>query len=174
MTPERPVRPAKPIKSTQNGSKNRHSDAPTRSNHAASGQTERSSRCPGGKAVPGVNIGNANFIQLPPIRSKDGHFPEMPDDNDRPSMTASAKRDVICCWRKFPSGGQIRFSPNCFPSGAAICGYQPARARPDLAAATAMAKVGSIFSIRRCGWRSPGKTRSKTADVALQEPAHHR
>ncbi len=51
MTPERPVRPAKPIKSTQNGSKNRHSDAPTRSNHAASGQTERSSRCPLGRGM---------------------------------------------------------------------------------------------------------------------------
>jgi predicted glycosyltransferase len=38
----------------------------------------------GGKAVPGVNIGTAQFVQLPPMRSKDEHFSVMLDDHDEP------------------------------------------------------------------------------------------
>lgn len=38
----------------------------------------------GGKAVPGLDIGNADFVQLAPMRSADEHFLVMLDDNDRP------------------------------------------------------------------------------------------
>ena len=38
----------------------------------------------GGKAVPGLDIGNADFVQLAPMRSADEHFAVMLDDNDEP------------------------------------------------------------------------------------------
>lgn len=38
----------------------------------------------GGKAVPGLNIGTADFVQLAPMRSADEHFTVMLDDDDRP------------------------------------------------------------------------------------------
>lgn len=38
----------------------------------------------GGKTVPGLNIGNAAFVQLSPMRSADEHFAVMLDDDDRP------------------------------------------------------------------------------------------
>ncbi len=38
----------------------------------------------GGKAVPGLEIGTADFVQLAPMRSADEHFAVMLDDDDRP------------------------------------------------------------------------------------------
>lgn len=38
----------------------------------------------GGKVVPGLNIGNADFVQLAPMRSADEHFAVMLDDDDQP------------------------------------------------------------------------------------------
>lgn len=38
----------------------------------------------GGKAVPGLDIGMADFVQLAPMRSADEHFAVMLDDDDRP------------------------------------------------------------------------------------------
>ncbi|MDA0652489.1 MAG: glycosyltransferase [Proteobacteria bacterium] len=38
----------------------------------------------GGKAVPGLDIGTADFVQLAPMRSADEHFAVMLDDDDRP------------------------------------------------------------------------------------------
>lgn len=38
----------------------------------------------GGKVVPGLNIGSADFVQLAPMRSADEHFATMLDDDDRP------------------------------------------------------------------------------------------
>jgi predicted glycosyltransferase len=51
----------------------------------------------GGKSVPGVNIGSAQLIQLPPMRSKDEHFSVMLDDNDQPvdDGLRSARRDML-------------------------------------------------------------------------------
>jgi predicted glycosyltransferase len=51
----------------------------------------------GGKTVPGINIGNAHFIQLPAMRSKDEHFSVMLDDNDQPvdDGLRSARRDML-------------------------------------------------------------------------------
>lgn len=51
----------------------------------------------GGKTVPGVNIGDASFVQLPPIRSKDEHFSEMLDDNDQPvdDSLRLARRELL-------------------------------------------------------------------------------
>ncbi|NKB20321.1 MAG: glycosyl transferase [Alphaproteobacteria bacterium] len=51
----------------------------------------------GGKNVPGVNIGAADFIQLPAMRSKDEHFSVMLDDNDQPVDDAlrSTRRDML-------------------------------------------------------------------------------
>ena len=51
----------------------------------------------GGKTVPGVNTGSAQFIQLPAMRSKDEHFSEMLDDNDQPvdDGLRLARRDML-------------------------------------------------------------------------------
>lgn len=38
----------------------------------------------GGKAVPGLNIGSSDFVQLAPMRSADEHFSVMLDDDDAP------------------------------------------------------------------------------------------
>ena len=38
----------------------------------------------GGKAVPGLDIGTADFVQLAPMRSADEHFAVMLNDDDRP------------------------------------------------------------------------------------------
>lgn len=38
----------------------------------------------GGKDVPGLDIGKSEFVQLPPMRSKDEHFEVMLDDDDNP------------------------------------------------------------------------------------------
>jgi predicted glycosyltransferase len=38
----------------------------------------------GGKVVPGLNIGAADFVQLAPMRSADEHFAVMLDDDDQP------------------------------------------------------------------------------------------
>jgi len=38
----------------------------------------------GGKVVPGLDIGTADFVQLAPMRSADEHFAVMLDDDDRP------------------------------------------------------------------------------------------
>lgn len=51
----------------------------------------------GGKHVPGVNIGGAAFVQLPPMRSQDEHFRVMLDDNDQPvdDSVRDARRDLV-------------------------------------------------------------------------------
>lgn len=51
----------------------------------------------GGKAVPGLNIGKANFVQLAPMRSADEHFAVMLDDDDQPidESYRLARRDKL-------------------------------------------------------------------------------
>lgn len=51
----------------------------------------------GGKTVPGLNIGAADFVQLSPMRSADEHFAVMLDDDDRPidESHRSARRDKL-------------------------------------------------------------------------------
>lgn len=51
----------------------------------------------GGKEVPGLNIGDAAFIQLSPMRSADEHFAVMLDDDDRPidDSYRLARRDKL-------------------------------------------------------------------------------
>ncbi|MBK20485.1 MAG: glycosyl transferase [Rhodospirillaceae bacterium] len=51
----------------------------------------------GGKDVPGVNIGNAQFVQLPAMRSKDENFSEMLNDKDEPVDEAlrAARREML-------------------------------------------------------------------------------
>jgi predicted glycosyltransferase len=51
----------------------------------------------GGKAVPGLKIGTADFVQLAPMRSADEHFAVMLDDDDRPidDSYRLARRDKL-------------------------------------------------------------------------------
>lgn len=51
----------------------------------------------GGKTVPGLNIGEASFVQLSPMRSADEHFAVMLDDDDRPidESYRLARRDKL-------------------------------------------------------------------------------
>lgn len=51
----------------------------------------------GGKVVPGLDIGTAEFVQLAPMRSADEHFAVMLDDDDRPidDSQRRARRDKL-------------------------------------------------------------------------------
>jgi predicted glycosyltransferase len=51
----------------------------------------------GGKQVPGLDIGKADFVQLPAMRSADEHFAVMLDDDDQPvtDQQRSERRDTL-------------------------------------------------------------------------------
>jgi len=81
----------------------------------------------GGKDVPGLDIGKSEFVQLPPMRSKDEHFEVMLDDDDNPvddSLREDRKALLLETVKRVRPHVVL---PNCFPSAEGICAARSSR-----------------------------------------------